>query len=129
MHNTVRSLVLASVALATAAFPVKKAMASTFINVPFAFTVGNQTLPAGRYTVVGDYAGSAVRLTGPSGSYTWLTFPGDANPSDHRVVLKFDDLGSVHALRAIQYGSMATPQLDKEAVAHEGQTSEVELGK
>ena len=45
MKNTIRSLVLASAVLATAAFTVPTAMAATTLDVPFAFTVGNRTAP------------------------------------------------------------------------------------
>jgi len=129
MQNTLRSLVLASVVLATAAFTAQTAMAATILNVPFTFTVGNQTLPAGHYTVVRDNSSNAVKLVGATRSFTWVIHPGDAAPSDQRVILKFDDLGSAHALRAIQYGSMTTSQLDKKELSQQGQSSEIVLGK
>jgi hypothetical protein len=125
MKNTLRSLVLASTVLATAAVTVKTAMAATTLNIPFAFTVGNQTCPAGHYMVERDLSGNEVKLVGATASFTWGIHPGDAAPSENRVVLKFDDLGSVHALRAIQYGSMTTSQL----VSRRGQSSEIVLGR
>jgi hypothetical protein len=53
MKITIRSLVLASAVLATAAFSIKTAMAATTLNVPFAFTVGNETCPAGQFNQAG----------------------------------------------------------------------------
>ncbi len=129
MKNTLRSLVLASVVLATAAFTVKAAMAATVLNVPFAFTVGNQTLPAGHYTVARDNSSNAVKLVGATRTFTWVIHPGDAASSENRVVLKFDDLGSARALRAIEYGSMTTSQLDKKELSEQGHSFEISLGK
>ena len=129
MQNTLRSLVLASVVLATAAFTVQTAMAATTLNVPFAFTVGDQTLPAGHYAVVHDSNNNSVKLVGATRSFTWVIHPGDGAPSDNRVILKFDDLGSVRTLRAIQYGPMTTSQLDKKAIGQQGHATEIELGK
>jgi hypothetical protein len=104
MKITIRSLV-ASAVLATAAFTVSTAMAATTLNVPFAFTVGNETCPAGHYIVERDSAGIAVKLVGATRSFTWGIHPGDGAPTDSRVVLKFDDTDAGHALSAIQYGS------------------------
>lgn len=117
MKNTLRSLVLASAFLATAAFTVKTAMAATTLNVPFAFTVGNQTCPAGHYLVDRDSNGNSVKLVGATQSFTWAIHPGDPAPGDSRVVLKFDDIGSAHALSAIQYGSLTTSRLDKKSLS------------
>ncbi len=128
MKITNRSFVLASAVLATAAFTVPAAMAATTLNVPFAFTVGNQTCPAGHYLVERDSNGSAVKLIGATQSFTWGIHPGDPAPSDSRVVLKFDDIGSDHALSAIQYGALTTSRLDKKSLSQEAH-SEIVLGK
>jgi hypothetical protein len=128
MKITNRSLVLASAVLATAAFTVPAAMAATTLDVPFAFTVGNQTCPAGHYLVERDSNGSAVKLVGATQSFTWGIHPGDPAPSDNRVVLKFDDIGSAHALSAIQYGALTTSRLDKKSLNQEAH-SEIALGK
>lgn len=128
MQNTLRSIVMASVVLAFATFTAQNALAATTLNIPFAFTAGNQTLPAGHYTVVRDDNGNAVKLVGKTGSLVWGIRPGDPAPSNNRVVLKFDTLGSTHTLRAIQYGSMTTSQLDKMEPSRRTH-SEIVLGK
>jgi hypothetical protein len=129
MKNTLRSLVLASAVLATIAFTVKTATAATTLNVPFAFTVGNQTCPAGHYLVERDSNGAAVKLVGATQSFTWGIHPGDAAPSDSRVVLKFDDTESGHALSEIQYGSLTTSRLDKKSLNQEARSTEIVLGR
>jgi hypothetical protein len=119
---------MASVVLAFAVFAAQTAMATTILNIPFAFTVGNQTFPSGHYAVVRDNNGNAVKLVGATGSFVWGIRPGDSAPSNNRVVLKFDNLGSMHTLRAIQYGSMTTSQLDKRELSRRAH-SEIVLGK
>jgi hypothetical protein len=128
MKITIRSLVLALAVLATAALTIKTAMAATTLNVPFAFTVGNETCPAGHYMVERDSNGGAIKLVGATKSFTWGIHPGDAAPTDTRVVLKFDDNGSDHALSAIQYGPLTTSRLDKRSMSQEAH-SEIVLGK
>jgi hypothetical protein len=128
MKINVRSLVLASAVLATAAVTVPTAMAATTLDVPFAFTVGNETCPAGHYLVERDSNGNAVKLIGATTSFTWGVHPGDPAPTDTRVVLKFDDDGSAHALSAIQYGSLTTSRLDKKWNP-EAHSTEIVLGR
>jgi hypothetical protein len=128
MKITIRSLVLASAFLATAALTVPAAMAATTLNVPFAFTVGNETCPAGHYLVERDNTGNAVKLVGATQSFTWGIHPGDPAPSSTRVVLKFDDTDSGHALSEIQYGPLTTSRLDKKSMSHAAR-SEIVLGR
>jgi hypothetical protein len=129
MKNTLRSLVLASAVLATAAFTVPTAMAATTLNVPFAFTVGNQTCPAGHYLVERDMNLASVRLIGADQSFTWGIHPGDGAPTNTRVVLKFDEIGSSHALSTIEYGPLTTSRIDKKSLRDEGRSNEIVLGK
>ncbi|MFZ0302102.1 MAG: hypothetical protein WAL75_05435 [Terracidiphilus sp.] len=128
MKNTLPSLVLASAVLATAAFTVPTAMAATTLDVPFAFTVGNQTCPAGHYLVDRDRNGAAVKLVGATQSFTWGIHPGDPAPTDNRVVLKFDEIGSARALSEIQYGALTTSRLDRKSHRQES-GSEIVLGR
>ena len=128
MKITIRSLVLASAVLVTAAFSTNTAMAATTLNVPFAFTVGNDICPAGHYLVERDITGNFVKLVGATTTFTWGVHPGDSAPSDTRIVLKFDDTNAGHALSAIQYGSFTTSRLDKKAMSQEAH-SEIVLGK
>jgi hypothetical protein len=128
MKTTIRSFFLASAVLATAAFTVQTAIAATTLNVPFAFTVGNETCPAGHYMVERDNTGSAVKLVGATKSFTWGVHPGDGAPTETRIVLKFDDTGENHALSAIEYGALTTSRLDKKAMSQEAH-SEIVLGK
>jgi len=128
MKNTLRSLVLASAVLATAALTAKAATVITTLNVPFAFTVGKHTCPAGHYMVQRTLNGDAVTLIGSNQSFTWVVFPGEAAPNDNRVVLKFDTTESGHALNAVQYGSLTTAQLDKKLVNQESRSTEIVQG-
>lgn len=127
MKFTLRSLVTVTV-LAVAFFMANSAMAATTINVLFPFTVNNQTCPAGHYLVVLDSSGDVVRLVGAKRSFVWSMHSGDPAPGDTRVVLRFDDQGSTHVLRAIQYGSLTTSRLDRKQLRRHG-PAEVSLGR
>jgi hypothetical protein len=127
MQNTLRSLVLASAVLAITATAATTAKAATAINVPFEFSIGNQICPAGHYLVERDTNGASVKLVGASQSFTWGVHPGDGAPTDSRVVLKFDDIGSAHQLSTIQYGALTTSKLDRKLFSETH--TQIELGK
>lgn len=125
MRSTLRTLVLAPVVLAAAAFTASSAMAAT-INVPFSFIAAGKKCPAGDYTVQKRFDGS-VKLAGGAQSFNWLIRPGDPAPTDKRVILRFDAIGSQHALRSIQYGALVTPRLDKKlAQTADAQTESIQ---
>lgn len=136
MQNTlrfsVRFLAVASAALGAAMFTTQAARAATALNVPFAFTVGGKVCPAGRYMVRTDDLGGSVELLGQARGFKWVIHPGDPAPTDNRVVLKFDSIGSQHVLRSVQFGPMTTSRLDKRIkeseVATQGGTA-VEAGE
>lgn len=128
MQNPLRSLILASVALAAAVLIAPSAMAATTINVLFPFTVGNQTCPAGHYLVVRDSNSYEIKLVGTDKSFIWSVQPSDPAPDASRVVLKFENIGSTHVLRAIQYGALTTSRIDKKPLRREI-GSEIVLGK
>jgi hypothetical protein len=111
MRFTLRSSILTPMLLAAAVFTATSAMAETHVNVPFNFKADGKSFPAGSYTV--NSAGDFVKLDGVSQSLTWVIHPGDPAPTDKRVILKFDQAGSDHVLRSIQYGNMTTSRLDK----------------
>lgn len=112
MKSNFRNFVLASAALAAAAFTTLPAMAATSatLNVPFNFTVNGRNLPAGEYMVVRDTPGNFVRLQAKNSneSYTWVASPTASRTN--RVVLKFEP-GADHVLQSIQYGPLVTADL------------------
>jgi hypothetical protein len=115
MRSKFSSLVLASAALAAvalASIPVV-GETSTTLNVPFSFTVGGQSLPAGTYSVQRDSSGNFLKFQGKdaSHSFVWLASPG-ATRGD-RVVLKFEGQGQTHVLQSVQFGPLVTNRLDK----------------
>jgi hypothetical protein len=116
MQNTLRSpfrlVAVALLVMAASAFTATAAHAVT-LDVPFAFAVGNKVCPAGHYTVRADDLRSSVELVGVSNGFKWVIHPGDAGPTDNRVILNFVDVGSQHLLRSIQYGPMTTSRIDK----------------
>ena len=87
-------------------------MAESHVDVPFAFKADGKSFPAGTYSL--NSAGDFVKLGGASQSATWIIHPGDPAPNDKRVILKFDQSGSEHVLRSIQYGNKTTSRLDKQ---------------
>jgi hypothetical protein len=115
MRSKFSTLFLASAALAAVALATVPAEAetSTTLNVPFSFTVGGQSLPAGTYSVQRDSSGNFLRFQGKdaSQSFVWLANPG-ATHGD-RVILKFAGQGQTHVLQSVQYGPFVTNRLDK----------------
>jgi hypothetical protein len=112
MRITLRSLVLAPVVLVAVAFTANSAMAAS-VNVPFNFSVNGKMCPAGQYTVQADHWGDSVKLSSASRSFTMLIHPGSPAPTDKRVILQFDQVGTHHLLRTIQYRDQVTSRLDK----------------
>jgi hypothetical protein len=113
MRITLRSLVLAPVVLVALAFTANSAMAETKLNVPFNFMVDGKVCPAGQYSVQPDKWGNSVKLESASRSFTWMIHSGDPAPTDRRVILQFDQVGSHHFLRTVQYRDQITSRIDK----------------
>ena len=116
MRSILRNFVLAPAVIAAAALATNTAMAETTLKVPFSFTVAGKNCPAGLYSVQWESIHSNfVTLTNKdaSQSFTWVVSPGDPAPGDTAVVLRFDELGDMHALRSVQYGPRITSRLDK----------------
>lgn len=101
---------LATAVLAATALTTNTAMAEKRLNVPFNFTVNGQNWPAGVYAVAKDSSGEVVTLRSidASKSASFIMHAGDPEPTDRRVMLKFDDTGSTHALRSVQYESLTS---------------------
>ena len=118
MKNILRTLVLAPVVLAAAAFASTSAMAESTLKVPFNFTVNGQICPAGVYSVERDFSGDLVTLKSHAStqSFRWSLRPGEPAPTDTRVVLMFDQIGDGHALRSVQYKWLITPRIDKKDI-------------
>jgi len=114
MRSILQKLILAPAVMAAAALATTSAQAETTVNLPFGFNVGGTYCPAGRYAIEQDTTGNFVRLIGKdtSKSFNWVIGPGAPDPTDKKIVLKFDETGGTHALRSIQYGSMITSRLD-----------------
>jgi hypothetical protein len=114
MRFSFRNLVLSSAALcATAAFAAEQRR----VEVPFSFVAKNHTYHAGLYTVGVDVQRSVVKLSevgGPSQSLMWILGPGAVDSDPPKVSLTFDVSGQEHFLRTIQYGTFATPNLNKQ---------------
>ena len=106
--------ILAPAVLAAVALACNTASAST-VNVPFSFAAAGHVWPAGAYSVQKEDSGDMVTVksmvTGLS--FTSLIGPGDPAPTASNVTLKFDAIGTTHALRTIQYGWQITSQLDR----------------
>jgi hypothetical protein len=114
MQITFSKIVMASIVMASAAIASNVAQAEATLKVPFSFTVAGKDCPAGIYTVARQN-GSIVKLQSKDArkSFSWVIAPGDPSPYDTKVVLKFNDLGSNHELRTVQYGPDITSRLDK----------------
>lgn len=114
MRSKLHTVLALAVLMATAALATSSAKAETILQIPFSFTVAGKICPAGRYTVKENAIGSYVTLTNEDSSrvFTWTLGPGNQDPTDNNVVLKFDVAGQTHLLRSVQIGPMITSVLD-----------------
>jgi hypothetical protein len=115
MKLKLSTFALASAVMAAAALATIPAVAETSItlNVPFSFTVGSQSLPAGSYSVKRDDRGNFVRLQGKDASQSFVWVASTADTKTDRVILKFDANGRTHVLESVQCGPLVTPRLDR----------------
>jgi hypothetical protein len=106
-----KTLVLSTAALCTtAAFAAEQRR----VEVPFSFVAKNHAYQAGSYAVTVDWQKTTVTLEQigqVSQPLTWIIVPGDS--AQPKVSLTFDVTGPEHVLRAIQYKSFTTPNLDR----------------
>jgi hypothetical protein len=113
MRFSFRNLVLSSAALCTtAAFAAEQKR----VEVPFSFVAKNHAYQAGSYTIGVDREMCVVTLSEAgrsSQSLMWIIVPGAVDPNHPKVSLTFDVSGQQHVLRTIQYGTFATPNLNK----------------
>jgi hypothetical protein len=114
------TLALATMAAVTLATIPAEAATSTKLKVPFSFTVDGKECPAGFYWVQRDTVASTVTLQGKdaSQSFIWIAGPSETTKRSG-VILSFDQVGGMHALRTIQSGSLVTPRLDKKLLKTE----------
>jgi hypothetical protein len=122
--------VLAAIVLTTAALSTHAAKAETTLNVPFSFTVSGQTMPAGAYSVQQDIFHNTVILRNrdASKSFSYALRPGDGNPNEVHVTLRFASSGDGHILESIQFGSKVTSRLD-ERPAHASYAARLSQGR
>jgi hypothetical protein len=118
MKSIFSKFVLAPVALAAIALVANTATAESTLKVPFSFTAGGKICPAGLYTVSHDSNSNFITLTrkGSSEAFTYVAGAGVEDPNARKVALKFDEVGGAHVLQSIQYGSVITSRLDKNAL-------------
>ncbi len=114
MRFLVLKSITAAIVITTAALSTHPAKAETTLKVPFDFTVAGQRMPAGLYTVKEDVFHNLVTLRSQDGlkSFSYTLTPGDPDPTDSHIALKFEAAGSSHVLRRIQYGPRVTTLLD-----------------
>lgn len=117
MKSIFSRFILAPAVLAAAALVTTSATAESVAKVPFNFSVGSKTLPAGDYAIRHDDTNHFVTLLrkGSSDIYTWILGPGEPNLGDSTIALNFDKVGDAHVLQSIQYGSQVTGRLDKKS--------------
>ena len=115
MRINLRNTILAPAVLAVATFAAVSAHADATLKVPFSFTAAGKDCPAGLYTVSKDITHNLVTLKSKEAtrSFTWVVGPGDPAPNSTAVTLRFNETGSNHELRSVQYGSNITSRLDK----------------
>ena len=92
MRFMVSKSILAAVVLTSATLITHAAKAETILNVPFSFTVAGQSMPAGLYAVSQDTYHNQVTLKAKDAqkSFSAVLVPGDPNPNEIHVALKFE---------------------------------------
>ncbi|MHB1794981.1 MAG: hypothetical protein ACYCPO_08435 [Acidobacteriaceae bacterium] len=127
MRSKIHTVLASAALMAAAVLATNSAMADTTLRIPFTFTVAGKICPAGRYSVKENAIGSYVTLTNEDSSrvFTWTLGPGNPNPTDNNVVLKFDVSGQTHLLRSVQIGPRTTSVLDKNASNSEYRSAEL----
>lgn len=89
--------------------------ARMMVNIPFDFTVGNKSLPAGHYTVArinGAVENLAIRSTEKGASATALTYGGKSVKAEAAAKLVFHRYGNTYYLAEVwEAGSDAARQL------------------
>jgi hypothetical protein len=119
MRTVIRTVVLATASIcATAAFAADQAV----VNIPFNFQSQGHAFPAGNYVATVDRNHNVLALRNTADASVaaiWAAGPAEYNPSDEKLTLKFDDLGSSHTLRTVQLGSRITSRLDGPARHHD----------
>lgn len=109
MRSRILKLFLVPAIAVAAALASHPAQAET-VKVPFAFSAVGHEFPAGTYTVNANLSTSIVtlRLQDSDKSFAWVLGPGDPDPGDQRVVLRFTKGDDTNVLDSIQFGSKIT---------------------
>src|ERR1039457_2115492 len=117
MRSALRTLILAPALLAAAALATSTAQAETVLKVPFNFTVAGQDCPAGLYSLERDITANLITLRSKDGTrvFTWVIGPGDPDPKDTRISLKFAESGQAHTLKLVQYGNLVARPFESKA--------------
>src|SRR5882724_9887899 len=102
MNNKLRTLMaFSAISLSLAALPAFGGELEPLrVTVPFAFTAGKTSLPAGDYTVYENDA-HLVMIRGTKGGVLILGTPGSENDTD-RSALSFQHTDKGYALKSIQ---------------------------
>ncbi|UWZ82953.1 hypothetical protein [Occallatibacter riparius] len=121
--RSILHIALASAVIVAAALSASPAVAQTItVKVPFSFEVAGKTFPAGNYWLSRDDQRDYVTLAAKSSSQyhtSCLIGPGTPSPSESKVALNFDTVGQTHLLQSIQYGTMISGKLDRQALESE----------
>lgn len=114
MRSTMLKLFLVPAIAAAAALASHSAQAET-VKVPFAFSAVGHDFPAGSYSVDANINTNIVtlRLENSNKSFVWVLGPGDPEPGDQRVMLRFTNGAGTHVLDSIQFGSKITSRLSQ----------------
>ena len=112
MKNTLRTLVLTSMVLATAAFTTTSIAKAETLNVPFNFTAAGKDCPKGVYQVERKGLSNVVTLKNQDGSHSFtLVLARSADVPTTKIALRFEEQGDHHILRSVQYRGFTTAQL------------------
>jgi hypothetical protein len=114
MRSTMMKLFLVPAIAAAAALASHPAQAET-VKVPFAFSAVGHDFPAGSYSVEANINTNIVtlHLENSNKSFVWVLGPGDPEPDDQRVMLRFTNGAGTHVLDSIQFGNKITSRLSQ----------------
>jgi hypothetical protein len=114
MRSTMLKLFLVQAIAAAAALASHPAQAET-VKVPFAFSALGHEFPAGTYTVDANINTNVVKLRLENGNKSVISIlgPGDPDPGDQRVMLRFTNTAGTKVLDSIQWGGKITSRLSQ----------------
>lgn len=104
---------LITISFLACAFAAASEMESMHVTIPFTFTAGSATLPAGEYTITQQTDGRILTIGGKGGGAILVSMPQDIVGESVASNLKFASTVKGHMLLAVQMNGKPTVILQR----------------